>query len=187
MEALEEIARFLPRQRHRIEDDDAVQEGFLRMARRGTQGLENPGGYWYTAARRAQIERLRKAQAERRTVSRWLVLQTPEQPCDDVDDSLLQQLSELVEGELRGKRRALAKLELEGITRVSDLSRLLGISQGAVKVLRHRTYRQLRQSLTEQNGLAGSEPRSSQHEEQERHAQQQNGTESNQYRVGPAR
>lgn len=149
MEALEEIARLLPTQRRRIDDDDAVQEGFLRMAGRGIQGLENPGGYWYTAARRAQIERLRKAQAEQRTVSRWLELQSAEQPVEEAEESLLQRLSELVEEKLRGRRRELARLELAGITRVSDLSRILGISPGAVKVLRHRAYRQLRQALLE--------------------------------------
>ena len=147
MEALEEIARLLPRQQQRIDDDDAIQDGFLKMARRGTQGLENPGGYWYTAARRAQIERNRKAQVEQRTVSRWLELQRIENPRVEPDDSLVRRLSEAVDSQLKGKRRALAQLELAGITRVSDLSELLGISPGAVKVLRHRTYRQLRQDL----------------------------------------
>ncbi len=153
MEALEEIARLLPRQRQRIADEDAVQEGFLKMASRGTEGLENPGGYWYTAARRAQFERSRKAQAERRTISRWLELQSVERPREDADEALIQLLPDLVE-RLRGRRRTLAQLELAGVTRVSDLSELLGISHGAVKVLRHRTYRQLRQALVEQERLS---------------------------------
>ncbi len=152
MEELDEVARLLPRQRQLIDDDDAIQEGFLKMAKRGTEGLENPGGYWYTAARRARIERLRKAEAEHRTVARWLETQQAEQPPAHPDDSVIRCLGELVAG-LKGKRRALAELELAGTTRVSDLAEHLGISHGAVKVLRHRTYSQLRQALTGEPGM----------------------------------
>ncbi len=170
---LDEISRLLPKQRQLIDDDDAIQEGFLKMAKRGTRGLENPGGYWYTAARRAQIERRRKAEAEQRTVARWFEIQQIQQleiqqiqqtepPLRYADDSAIRQLPELVEG-LRGKRRALAELELAGTTRVSDLAEHLGISPGAVKVLRHRTYRQLRQAL---NGELGIKPVPPRHREQ---------------------
>jgi DNA-directed RNA polymerase specialized sigma24 family protein len=69
MEALEEAARLLPRQRDSINNDDAVQEGFLRMARRGMQRLANPGGYWYTTSRRVQIERHRRPGSKPRPLS----------------------------------------------------------------------------------------------------------------------
>jgi RNA polymerase sigma factor (sigma-70 family) len=162
MEELDEVARLLPRQRQLIDDDDAVQEGFLKMAKRGTRDLENPGGYWYTAARRAQIERRRKTEAEQRTVASWLEIQQAPPPMAYLDDSVVRHLAELVEG-LKGKRRALAELELSGTTRVSDLAEHLGISAGAVKVLRHRTYRQLRQALTAELGMKPVPPGDREH------------------------
>jgi hypothetical protein len=50
---------------------------------------------------------------------------------------------------LRGQRRRLVDLELGGVTRIGDLAEVLGISPGAVRVLRHRTYHQLRGAVTE--------------------------------------
>jgi RNA polymerase sigma factor (sigma-70 family) len=157
MEALEEAARLLPRQRHSINDDDAVQEGFLRMARRGTQGLSNPGGYWHTASRRVQIERHRKARSEHSAIVRWLEVQRAQEPEEELPEELLELLMASVEG-LHGRRRRLVELELGGLTRIGDLAECLGISPGAVKVLRHRTYRQLRKLVTEGVGARRPPP-----------------------------
>jgi RNA polymerase sigma factor (sigma-70 family) len=153
MEALEEAARLLPRQRQSINDDDAVQEGFLRMARRGTQGISNPGAYWHSAARRAQIESYRKARSERSAIARWLQVQRAQEPEHELPEEMLTLLKDSVEG-LRGRRRQLVDLELGGLARIGDLAECLGISPGAVRVLRHRTYRQLRKAFTEGSALA---------------------------------
>ncbi len=50
-------------------------------------------------------------------------------------------------GQLQGLRRQLIELELSEVREVRALAFALGISEGATRVLRHRTYRQLREVI----------------------------------------
>ena len=110
-------------------------------------------------------DHLRKEASERRTVEIWLEIQRFEgrapdgRPgCEHLDelelspgtptdsDRRVEALHRSVAG-LRSCRRQLVELELQGVRSVAELSDRLGISPGATRVLRHRTYRQLRARL----------------------------------------
>ena len=165
MDIHHELAEGLTAQRLRVGDDDAVQDGFLKVLAGGAADLDNPGGYWYVASRNSLRDRLRKEASERRAVGIWLEIQRfegrphyglpgcehrdelgPSPGTPDDSDRRLEALHRSV-ASLRGRRRQLVELELEGVRSVAKLSERLGISPGATRVLRHRTYRQLRGRL----------------------------------------
>lgn len=147
MDDQQELAQGLKAQLRSVGDDDAVQDGFLRVVqRRGSDELANPQGYWYTAARHALRDRHRRRVAEDRAIRSWLEIQSPGQ---EPDRWSAERLSELRWGidQLEGTRRQLVDLELSGLREGRALAAALGISEGAMRVLRHRTYRQLRELL----------------------------------------
>lgn len=151
MTQLDNLAAGLPAQRHSVGDDDAVQDGFLRVARAGTDELTNPAGYWYVASRRARIDRQRREQREQRAARSW-AHELAMNPCDEPPSEPIsaEQVAGLHQavGALQGRRRALVEAELAGVRSTVELAALLGMSPGAVRVLRHRTYGQLRRFLS---------------------------------------
>lgn len=143
MQSIETVAAGLHEQRRAVRDEDAVQEAFLRLvlvvpAARVT----NPGGYWYRTARRVQIDQRRHAAAARRTERRWAESEALLKP-EPLDLDRIERLRRAVSYLPTGRRR-LAELELAGVTDLGELAEKLRLSRGATKVLRHRTYRQLR-------------------------------------------
>jgi RNA polymerase sigma factor (sigma-70 family) len=147
LDELQELAYGLEAQLRSVGDADAVQDGLLRVVqRRGPDGLTNPQGYWYMASRSALRDRHRRQIAEDRAIRSWLETQTREQEPDRWSE---EQLSDLRQGidQLQGQRRQLIDLELNGVRECRALAVSLGISEGATRVLRHRTYRQLRKLL----------------------------------------
>ncbi len=148
MDEQQELADGLGAQLGRVRDEDAVQDGYLRVVqRRGSGHLANPQSYWYTASRNALRDRHRRRAAEDRAIRKWLEIQSPQPEPDRWSD---QQCSDLHQGiaQLEGSRRQLVDLELAGLLEGRALAAALGISEGAVRVLRHRTYRQLRALLS---------------------------------------
>jgi len=144
LDDLQEMATGLRAQLRSVGDDDAVQEGFLRVQRRRHPGnLANPQAYWYRASHSALLDRQRRRVAEERAIRQWLEVGPREAEQERWSDD---QLADLGRGiaQLRGKRRRLVDLELSGVHEGRLLAEALGISEGAVRVLRHRTYRQLR-------------------------------------------
>jgi RNA polymerase sigma factor (sigma-70 family) len=149
LDAHEKIAEGLEAQRLSVGDDDAVQEGFLRVIRLGDPaGLTNPRGYWYSASRNALRDRRRRESAERRAIRAWLEVRAPDPDPVRWSEEQLGDLHRVIE-KLPGQRRGLIDLELGGMRKLSDLAEALEISHGAARVLRHRTYRQLRDLLVE--------------------------------------
>src|SRR5580698_7079589 len=74
--------------RRSVGDDDAVQEGFLRVIEaRDPATLRNPKGYWYAASRSALRDRQRRQAAERRAIQSWLETQRWLETKSDVDES----------------------------------------------------------------------------------------------------
>lgn len=147
MDGQQELAFGLEAQFRSIRDDDAVQDGFLRVVqRRGSDRLTNPQGYWYMASRSALRDRHRRRSVEDRAIRSWLDTQGPDQEPPRWSE---EQLSNLRRGidQLQGHRRRLIDLELAGVVEGRALADALGISEGATRVLRHRTYRQLREIL----------------------------------------
>jgi DNA-directed RNA polymerase specialized sigma24 family protein len=143
----QELAHGLEAQLRSVRDDDAVQDGFLRVVqRRASDKLANPQGYWYMASRSALHDRHRRQVAEDRAIRSWLETQGRGQ---EPERWSAQQLSDLRRGidQLQGNRRQLVDLELNGLHQGRALANALGISEGATRVLRHRTYRQLRELL----------------------------------------
>ncbi len=53
MDVCQEMAEGLAAQRLLVGDDDAVQDGFLKVLVGGVANLDNRGGYWYAASRNA--------------------------------------------------------------------------------------------------------------------------------------
>lgn len=148
MEDVLEMATGLEAQLRSVEDDDAVQEGFLRVLRRRHPGnLANPQAYWYRASRSALLDRQRRRIAEERAIRQWLEVGPREAEAERWSDDQLADLRRGI-GELRGKRRRLIELELSGVHEGRPLAEALAISEGAVRVLRHRTYRQLRDLMS---------------------------------------
>jgi RNA polymerase sigma factor (sigma-70 family) len=143
----EELAHGLEAQLRSVGDADAVQDGFLRiLQRRGSDKLANPQGYWYRASRNALHDRQRRRLAEDRAIRGWLETKTRDQPADRWSAEQLANLRRGVD-QLQGRRRRLIDLELSGVREGRELADELGISEGATRVLRHRTYRQLRELL----------------------------------------
>jgi RNA polymerase sigma factor (sigma-70 family) len=148
VDALQKLAEGLDAQRRSLGDDDAVQEGFLRVVTgRDPIGLANPPGYWYSASRNALHDRRRREAAESRAVRAWLDLRPPATEPERWSEDQIGGLRTAIE-RLEGRRRRLVDLELGGVRRVGDLAEALGITEGAARVLRHRTYRQLRAILS---------------------------------------
>lgn len=144
MDDLQKMAMGLEAQLRSVGDDDAVQEGFLRVQRRRHPGsLANPQAYWYRASHSALLDRHRRRVTEERAIRQWLEVGPREAEQERWSDDQLADLRRGI-GELRGKRRRLIDLELSGVHEGRPLAEALGISEGAVRVLRHRTYRQLR-------------------------------------------
>jgi RNA polymerase sigma factor (sigma-70 family) len=140
----QELACGLEAQLRSVGDADAVQEGFLRAFQHGKPDkLANPQGYWYRASRNALHDRRRRRSAEDRAIRSWLEIHPRDQDAHRWTD---EQLSDLHRGidQLTGRRRRLIELELSGVRDGRALADALGISEGATRVLRHRTYRQLR-------------------------------------------
>jgi RNA polymerase sigma factor (sigma-70 family) len=126
-----------------VGDDDAVQEGFLRVIERGDPArLSNPGGYWYSASRNVLRDRRRRELVERRIIRTWLEIRASTPDPDRWSEDDRYHLRRSIES-LSGRRRRLVDLELSGVRNVSDLAKALEITEGATRVLRHRTYRQL--------------------------------------------
>ena len=147
MEERLELANGLQAQLRSVGDADAVQDGFLRVVqRRGPDKLANPQGYWYRASQNALNDRQRRRSAENRAIRSWLETQPRNQEADRWSE---EQLSDLQRGvdQLQGRRRQLIDLELSGVRECRALADALGISEGATRVLRHRTYRELRMLL----------------------------------------
>ena len=152
MDTLGVMAEALAVQRRTVGDDDAVQDGYLRIAQHGDlRWLANPMGYWYSASRNARRDRQRRESAERRAIRAWLEIQPPAGHAVRWSDNQLVDLLRAVDG-LKGRRRRLIDLELEGRHDLRDLAATLGISEGAARVLRHRTYRQLRATICSEAG-----------------------------------
>ncbi len=144
MDDLQEMATGLKAQLTRVGDEDAVQEGFLRVLRRSDPvPLTNPQGYWYRASHNALVDRRRRGVIEERAIRQWLDVCPREAEQERWSDDQLADLRCGI-GQLRGKRQRLIELELSGVHEGRPLAAALGISEGAVRVLRHRTYRQLR-------------------------------------------
>ena len=142
------MAESLETLRRSVGDDDAVQDGFLRVVEgRDPAGLSNPGGYWYSASRNARRDRHRRDAAEGRAIRAWLAVRPPATEPERWSDDQISRLHLAIEN-LEGRRRRLVDLELVGIRSAGALAEALGISEGAARVLRHRTYRQLREMLS---------------------------------------
>lgn len=149
MDELQEWAEGLKAQLRVVGDDDAVQEGFVRMiGRRRPHDLRNPQGYWYRASVSAIRDRQRRRMSEERAIRLWLEVRPRSGEDEDWSE---EQISSLRRGiaELHGKRRRLIELELSGVRHSRGLADALGLSEGATRVLRHRTYRQLRALVAE--------------------------------------
>ena len=150
MDGQQELAFGLEVQFRSVRDDDAVQDGFLRVVqRRGSDTLTNPQGYWSMACRSALRDRHRRRIVEDRAIISWLETRGLDQEPPRWSE---EQLSELRRGkfdQLQGHRRRLIDLELTGVVEGRALADVLGISEGATRVLRHRTYRQLREILAQ--------------------------------------
>jgi FixJ family two-component response regulator len=84
--------------------------------------------------------------AEDRAIQSWLETKPRDQQADRWSEEQLAHLRRGVD-QLQGRRRQLIDLELNGVREGRALADALGISEGATRVLRHRTYRQLRQLL----------------------------------------
>jgi len=150
----QKMAEGLRAQRQIVGDDDAVQDGFLRIIeRRDPGGLSNPRGYWYSASRNALRDRQRRQAAERRAIRAWLDIRPPASDRERWSEDQLSDLHLAID-RLMGRRRRLIDLELSGIRNVDELAESLGITQGATRVLRHRTYRQLRAFLSADGAAA---------------------------------
>jgi len=144
LDDLQEMATGLNALLKSVGDDDAVQEGFLRVQRRRHPGnLANPQGYWYRASHSALLDRRRRRVTEERAIRQWLEVGPRDAEQDRWSEGQLADLRRGI-GKLSGKRLRLIDLELSGVHDGRLLAEELGISEGAVRVLRHRTYRQLR-------------------------------------------
>lgn len=161
MDELTRLARTLPAQRRAVTDDDAVQEAFIAVAAMDLTVLVNAPGYWYRIAARRRVDHQRaQTRADRHTTS----LHAEAQDCEALDetDDLIDELDTLETQEsglksgpsiatvlprLSPGRRSLIEAELAGITDTATLASILGCTPSAVRVLRHRTYRQLRDLL----------------------------------------
>jgi DNA-directed RNA polymerase specialized sigma24 family protein len=147
LEQEQELAQGLPAQLRTVGDEDAVQDGFIRVVRRqGWASLKNPHGYWYATSRNALRDRHRRRAAEERAIRSWLEMQPRDGEPENCPEGQLVTLRWAV-GQLQGLRRQLIELELSEVREVRALAFALGISEGATRVLRHRTYRQLREVI----------------------------------------
>ncbi len=147
MDDHQQLAQGLRAQLRSVGDEDAVQDGFLRIIqRRAPQKLVNPDGYWYRASHSALRDHKRRRAAEDRAIRRWLEIQpghVESRPCSEEQIVHLR----FAIDRLAGRRRRLIDLELSGVRETRSLADAIGISEGATRVLRHRTYRQLRKFL----------------------------------------
>ena len=147
MDDLQEMATGLEAQLRSVGDADAVQEGFIRVQRRRhPESLANPQAYWYRASHSALLDNRRRRVTEERANRQWVEVGPRQAEKQRWSDAQLADLRRAI-GELRGKRQRLIDLELSGVHEGRLLAEALGISEGAVRVLRHRTYRQLRDLL----------------------------------------
>ena len=118
--------------------EEAVQDAFVAMARRGAQGLEDPGAYLRTAVLNNARSALRKRRVRRRhlrSVERPAV--TPGADHDVlVDDDARQVLAAL--GELSERQREVLVLRYWADQSETEIATSLGISAGSVKTHAHR-------------------------------------------------
>ena len=140
----QELPHHLAAQLRTVGDEDAVQEGFIRVVQRQARtNLMNPHGYWYRASRNALRDQYRRRAIEDRAIRSWLEIHSQDNGPERWSEEDVSDLHEGIE-QLRGHRRRLIDLELSGERQTAAIAKMLGISEGAVRVLRHRTYRQLR-------------------------------------------
>jgi len=131
-----------------VGDEDAVQDGFLRIFQRSNcVAPKNLKAYWYSASKNALTDRSRRLSAERRAVGR---LSEVIPMTDEATRWSEQQVRDLISiaNDLSGRSRLLIALELQGTRNISELSDSLAMSEGATRTLRYRTYRQLRAALS---------------------------------------
>ncbi len=144
----QELPQRLSAQLRVVGDEDAVQEGFIRdVKRQAWNSLRNPHGYWYQASRNALRDQHRRRAIEDRAIRSWLEIHSQDNEPGRWSEQDLSDLRKGIE-QLRGHRRQLIDLELSGVRPVAAIAGELGISEGAVRVLRHRTYRQLREFIS---------------------------------------
>jgi RNA polymerase sigma-70 factor (ECF subfamily) len=140
--------------------EDVLQTVFLRLARRQTGGLdEQAGGYLHRSAVNAALDVLRSRQR-----AGWVPLES-EGPHEPVASAADDPEAEQRRRDLRRHLRlALSRLSpraaetfalryFEGLPN-HEIAALLGVSQGVVAVLLHRTRARLRKELVALNGEA---------------------------------
>lgn len=135
-------------------DEDALQEAYLRLQRCGLSGLDDPVSYWRRAARNAAVDAHRFDQRQQKVLAGWdLELARLDQDFDDelVGDERIASLRCAIE-RLPVRRRALIEAELSGVHDTAELAARLHTTPGAVRVLRHRTYADLRRILETARG-----------------------------------
>jgi RNA polymerase sigma factor (sigma-70 family) len=158
LDELEAWAEGLESQLRVVGDADAVQDGFVRAMRcRGPAKVLNPQGYWYRASLSALRDRHRRQATEERAIRQWLEIKPREGDRDRWSEEQLSALRGAIE-ELDGRRRQLIELELSGVRRSRDVAKVLELSEGATRVLRHRTYRQLRAAVERVETAGPSQP-----------------------------
>jgi RNA polymerase sigma-70 factor (ECF subfamily) len=140
--------------------EDVVQTVFLRLARRPDRELhEAAGGYLYRSAVNAALDVVRSRQR-----AGWVPLESPsggQEPVSSGPDPERVHRSTELRGQLRlaisrlspraGEVFALRYFEGLGNTEIAEL---LGVSQGVVAVLLHRTRARLQKELVALNGEA---------------------------------
>jgi RNA polymerase sigma factor (sigma-70 family) len=118
--------------------EEAVQDAFVAVARRGAQGLEDPAAYLRTAVLNNARSTLRKRRVRRRHLRN--VERPATAPGADhdvlVDDDARQVLAAL--DELSERQREVLVLRYWADLSEAEIATTLGISAGSVKTHAHR-------------------------------------------------
>ncbi len=137
--------------RDRALAEDLLQEVFLRIHKvRHTYRPESPAKPWlYAIARYVAIDTLRKKTRRREVAYEEGTVDT-EKNADALDRTQNSESMDQIEGELaglpEGQREAFVLTKVAGLS-VQEASKVLGVSQGAVKVRVHRAIGTMRDRL----------------------------------------
>jgi RNA polymerase sigma-70 factor (ECF subfamily) len=163
------LSRFLRRitNSHDVADD-LLQETFLRIHRaRGSFVPGSPALAWaYAIARNCHIDHVRTAHV--RNKSQQVYDRAGEDIIDDIQDKagegdgeqkvLVMEVAQIVDRELRAmtlaRREAFVLLRYEGLS-VAEAARVLGTTEGAVKVRVHHAHHALHKALARARGEQG--------------------------------
>ncbi len=129
---------------------DVYQEVLLTLHKaRHSYEPGRPLGPWlFTVARNSMLDAMKKNRkfAQREVLTEEL----PENPREEKDDSLSDELHQALQALPQDNRVAVELLKMRGLT-LEEAAAQLGISVGALKVRAHRGYKELRKILTEKS------------------------------------